>query len=97
MSDTRLVHTTIEVRDAVHVAHAAGRRVSFVPTMGALHEGHLALLHAAREYGDFVVVSIFVNPLQFGPGEDYARYPRTLGDDMAALAGHADLVFAPGV
>jgi pantoate--beta-alanine ligase len=97
VSDARLVHTITEVRDAVHVARSSGAGVSFVPTMGALHDGHLALMRTAREYGDFVVVSIFVNPLQFGPDEDYARYPRSLDSDMAKLAGLADLVFAPSV
>jgi pantoate--beta-alanine ligase len=75
-------------------ARARGQRVAFVPTMGALHEGHLALVHAARAEADFVTVSIFVNPTQFGPGEDLSRYPRDLPGDVARL-GHADLVFAP--
>ncbi|WP_196904235.1 pantoate--beta-alanine ligase [Cryobacterium sp. MP_M3] len=71
-------------------------RVVLVPTMGALHAGHLALVRRARELGDIVVVSIFVNPLQFGAGEDLASYPRTLEADVAALATvGADLVFAP--
>jgi len=70
-------------------------RVVLVPTMGALHEGHLRLVSSARDLGGFVVVSIFVNPLQFGPGEDLDRYPRTLDADVAALEGLADVVFAP--
>ncbi|WP_025158233.1 pantoate--beta-alanine ligase [Leifsonia aquatica] len=73
----------------------AARRVVLVPTMGALHDGHLRLVGQARDLGDFVVVSIFVNPLQFGPGEDLDRYPRTLEADVAALDGLADVVFAP--
>lgn len=75
---------------------AQGARVSLVPTMGALHDGHLALVAAASSVADVVVVSIFVNPLQFGPSEDYARYPRTLEADAAKLAEHgASIVFAP--
>ncbi|NHA14785.1 pantoate--beta-alanine ligase [Thioalkalivibrio sp. XN279] len=74
----------------------AGARVAFVPTMGNLHQGHLDLVHAAAAAADRVVVSIFVNPLQFGPGEDFAAYPRTLEDDLARLEGSAcSLVFAP--
>jgi pantoate--beta-alanine ligase len=72
--------------------------VALVPTMGALHEGHRALVRAARERASSVVVSVFVNPTQFGPGEDYDRYPRTWDDDLAALAEEgADLVFHPRV
>ncbi|MFF2052907.1 pantoate--beta-alanine ligase [Leifsonia sp. NPDC058194] len=70
-------------------------RVVLVPTMGALHDGHLRLVGRARDLGGVVVVSIFVNPLQFGPGEDLDRYPRTLDADVAALEGLADIVFAP--
>lgn len=72
--------------------------VGFVPTMGYLHRGHLALVERARRENPFVVVSIFVNPLQFGPGEDYHRYPRDLDRDAALLEeAEADLLFAPGV
>ena len=75
-----------------------GPRLAFVPTMGALHEGHRSLIKSARSLGDFVVVSIFVNPLQFGPGEDYARYPRPLDDDLEVCeADGVDVVFVPSV
>ena len=71
--------------------------VAFVPTMGNLHEGHLDLVRQARAHGECVVVSVFVNPLQFGPAEDFDQYPRTLADDCAKLEGLADVVFAPSV
>jgi pantoate--beta-alanine ligase len=76
-------------------ARRAGHTVGFVPTMGALHDGHLALVHEARRRAGFVAVSIFVNPTQFGPNEDFARYPRTLDADLDRLGGAADVVFAP--
>jgi pantoate--beta-alanine ligase len=73
-------------------------RVAYVPTMGALHEGHRSLIKLAKTRGDVVVVSIFVNPLQFGPGEDYARYPRPLEDDLQVCqANGVDIVFVPSV
>jgi pantoate--beta-alanine ligase len=74
---------------------ADGKRVVLVPSMGALHDGHLSLVRRAAELGDIVVISIFVNPLQFGDGEDLTRYPRTLEADIAAVDGLADVVFAP--
>ena len=75
---------------------ANGARVALVPTMGALHEGHLALVDAAARAADVVAVSIFVNPLQFGPNEDFARYPRTIESDSAKLADRgATIVFTP--
>jgi pantoate--beta-alanine ligase len=88
--------TIAETRARVAVARKAGRRVGFVPTMGALHAGHAALIRAARAECDYTVVSIFVNPTQFGPGEDYSRYPRTLDADreLSAAVG-TDLIFAP--
>jgi pantoate--beta-alanine ligase len=76
---------------------ATERAISFVPTMGNLHKGHLNLMRLAREHGSCVVVSIFVNPLQFGPNEDFDKYPRTLDEDCAKLQGLADVVFAPSV
>ncbi|HET9303869.1 MAG TPA: pantoate--beta-alanine ligase, partial [Propionibacteriaceae bacterium] len=76
----------------------ASPRVAYVPTMGALHEGHRSLIKLAKSRGDVVVVSIFVNPLQFGPGEDYARYPRPLEDDLQVCqADGVDIVFVPSV
>lgn len=73
------------------------RAIAFVPTMGNLHAGHLELVRAARESGECVLASVFVNPLQFGPAEDFDRYPRTLEADCAKLQGLADVVFAPPV
>ena len=73
------------MRSAVLASRSAGRRIGFVPTMGALHAGHTSLVERARSECDDVAVSIFVNPTQFGPGEDYARYPRTLDVDAALL------------
>ena len=97
MADLLPVVTTIpDVRAAVADARRRGLTIAFVPTMGALHAGHAELIRAARQTGGFVVVSIFVNPTQFGPTEDFAKYPRTLDADrsLSAEAG-ADLIFAP--
>jgi pantoate--beta-alanine ligase len=79
-----------------HAEQVRGRRVALVPTMGFLHEGHLRLVDRARELADRVVLSIFVNPLQFGPGEDFERYPRDLPRDRALAEGRAvDVLFLP--
>jgi pantoate--beta-alanine ligase len=87
-----------QLRAWSRAAHATGKSVGLVPTMGALHAGHASLIRAARSSSDAVAVSIFVNPTQFGPNEDYARYPRTFNADcaMAASLG-ADVIFAPTV
>jgi len=100
-----IITTIAELRARIAEARRAARqdgpadaptgRVVLVPTMGALHDGHLRLVSRARDLGGIVVVSIFVNPLQFGPGEDLDRYPRTLEADVVALEGLADIVFAP--
>jgi len=88
----QVVHTVKDIRDAL----ASAGTIGLVPTMGALHAGHEKLIETARRECDSLVVSIFVNPLQFGPSEDYARYPRTLPDDLEICRQHAvDFVFAP--
>jgi pantoate--beta-alanine ligase len=85
------------LRRAVAEWRNAGERVALVPTMGALHAGHLSLVDLARKHAGRVVVSIFVNPTQFAPNEDFSRYPRTFDEDRRLLEGAADLVFAPSV
>jgi pantoate--beta-alanine ligase len=90
------VGTIDEMRHVVAGVRTKGKSIAFVPTMGALHEGHLTLIDEAKRVADVVVMSIFVNPLQFGPSEDFARYPRTLEDDakLASKRG-VDLLFTP--
>jgi pantoate--beta-alanine ligase len=86
------------LRASVEAWKKDGRRVGFVPTMGNLHAGHYSLVELARRHADRVVVSVFVNPTQFGPNEDYTRYPRTLAEDSVGLVEHrCDLLFAPAV
>ncbi len=93
----RLVRTVAELRAALAPDRDRGRSIGLVPTMGALHEGHLALLAAARERCEVVVMSLFVNPAQFGPGEDLDAYPRDERRDLTlAEASGVDLVYAPG-
>jgi pantoate--beta-alanine ligase len=93
-----LVRTIEQIRRQVQGSRASGRSVGFVPTMGALHEGHGRLIDEARRETGFVVVSIFVNPLQFGPSEDFARYPRDIEEDLAFCRKRGvDAVFAPDV
>lgn len=94
----KVVHTVAELRQAVAAARRQGQTIGLVPTMGALHAGHTSLIRAARQETGFVVVTIFVNPTQFGPKEDFSRYPRPLEKDLE-LCGQerADLVFVPAV
>lgn len=94
----RLVRSVDDVRAAVRAWRHAGRRIAFVPTMGNLHAGHLSLIEAARAHGERFVASLFVNPMQFGPNEDFAHYPRTPERDERMLrdAG-CDLLFMPDV
>jgi pantoate--beta-alanine ligase len=90
--------TAKEIRRAVSAWRAAGERVALVPTMGALHDGHVSLVELARRHATQVVASVFVNPTQFGPGEDFERYPRTPEQDAARLAeAGCDLLFLPAV
>ncbi|MGJ8514724.1 pantoate--beta-alanine ligase [Carnimonas bestiolae] len=92
----QLITTISDIRDHLANARQRHQRIALVPTMGNLHEGHLTLVREARRHADVVVASIFVNPTQFGPNEDYDRYPRTLENDRQQLADNGcDLLFAP--
>ena len=94
----KVVKTIKSVRAAVKAARKAGRAIGLVPTMGALHRGHVSLIERSVKHGDFVVVSIFVNPTQFGPKEDLAKYPRPLREDLRICKDHGvDVVFVPDV
>ncbi|NDD71284.1 pantoate--beta-alanine ligase [bacterium] len=93
-----VVNTITELRQTLAAQRQAGRTIGLVPTMGCLHEGHLALVKRARSEADFTVVSIFVNPTQFGPNEDFSKYPRTFEADCEACdKASVDLIFAPSV
>jgi len=90
------ITSVFEMQTLAEDLRSKGQIIGLVPTMGALHEGHVSLVKLAAEQADTVVVSIFVNPTQFGPSEDFSKYPRTLEDDIAACeAAGADIVFAP--
>src|SRR5271167_2359914 len=92
----KICSTITETRAACRDARASRKRLGLVPTMGALHDGHLSLVRAAKAECDVVVVSIFVNPLQFGPNEDLAKYPRTFDRDCELLESEGiDFLFAP--
>jgi len=92
----RLIHTAAEIEAFVEETKAAGKTIAFVPNMGALHEGHLTLVDLAKQRADVVVVSIFVNPKQFGANEDFDKYPRTLNEDAKLLeTKNVDALFAP--
>ena len=92
------INTIAETRAIIAAQVKAGKRIGFAPTMGNLHEGHATLLREARKYSDFVVSSVFVNPTQFGAGEDFDSYPRTLAADQERLAAAGcELLFAPSV
>ncbi len=94
--EPEIARSVADLRARVRAWRAAGERVALVPTMGALHEGHLSLLRRALSLADRAIVSIFVNPTQFAPGEDLAAYPRTFAADCAAIASVGDaLVYAP--
>jgi len=94
----QILETVDGMLSACRAAKRQGRRLGFVPTMGALHEGHLSLVRAAKAQSDIVAVSIFVNPTQFGPNEDFSRYPRTFDRDRELLEKEGvDLLFAPSV
>jgi pantoate--beta-alanine ligase len=92
------ISTIADIRERIAGARARGERIGFVPTMGFLHEGHLGLVDEAKQRAGCVVMSLFVNPTQFGPNEDFSKYPRDASGDAAkAEARGVDLLFVPGV
>src|SRR5215469_10605962 len=94
----KIIQNIVDMREASRAMRALDKRIGFVPTMGALHEGHLSLVRAARAQCDVVAASVFVNPKQFGPNEDLAKYPRSLDRDSKLLANEGvSLLFAPSV
>ena len=94
----QVIASVFDMQSTAVNLRSKGRLIGLVPTMGALHEGHLSLIRLAKERADTVVVSIFVNPVQFGPSEDYAKYPRDLPRDLALCEKTgADIVFTPTV
>src|SRR5215467_10437710 len=94
----KTIHTIQDLREELGSLRRAGKTIGLVPTMGALHEGHLSLVRAAKAQTDIVVVTLFVNPLQFGPKEDLAKYPRNLERDRELLGAEGtDYLFAPSV
>src|SRR5215469_17977772 len=97
-SDMDTATTIAAVREHIRRWRGEGRRIAFVPTMGNLHAGHVSLIETARRHGDRFVASIFVNPMQFGPNEDFAHYPRTPREDERMLAGAGcSIMFMPDV
>lgn len=94
----KIVRTIAELKQLVSTIRQKGKTVGFVPTMGYLHEGHLSLVAHAKQQDDFIIMSIFVNPLQFGPNEDFERYPRDLvRDERLAKNANVDIIFYPDV
>lgn len=93
---TQIISNASEMQQTAIELRAAGKRIGLVPTMGALHEGHLSLIRQIREHSDVIILSIFVNPIQFGPGEDFSQYPRTFDEDVEKCkAEGVDIIFAP--